>query len=104
MKKIIKLTESDLRKLIEKVIKEQKELDIRVTKGSSAQGKISLINGKKVLTITYESGLNPDQKFIVNTDYPALVEPRGVFVLYKGNNVFELGPNKIKATAIQLIK
>ena len=104
MKKIIKLTESDLIQLIEKVIKEQKSLDIRVTKGSSAQGEISLINGKKVLTITYESGLNPDQKFIVNTDYPALVEPRGVFVSYKGNNVFELGPNKVKATAIQQIK
>lgn len=104
MKKIIKLTESDLKQLIEKVIKEQKALDIRVTKGSSAQGKIALVNGKKVLTLTYESGLNPDQKFVVNTEFPALVEPRGVFVNYLGNNIFELGPNKVKATAIQLIK
>lgn len=104
MKKIIKLTESDLKRLIEKVIKEQKTLDIRVTKGSSAQGTIALENGKKVLTLTYESGLNPDQKFVVETTFPALVEPRGVFVTYKGNNVFSLGPNKVVAKAIQQIK
>lgn len=105
MKKIIKLTESDLVQIVKKVIKEQnvskpKSIDIRATEGSSPESKISVEKGNKVLHVHYESGLNPDQKFVVKTDFPATVEPKGVFVVYKGNNIFLLGNNKIPAKVI----
>ena len=106
MKKVIKLTENDLINLVKRVIREQetpkvKKIDIRATEGSSPEVKISLEKGKKVLHVHYESGLNKDQKFVVTTEHPATVEPKGVYAVYKGNNVFELGKNKIQAKVVE---
>lgn len=106
MTKVIRLTENDLVNLISRVIKEQetpktKKIDIKATAGSSPEVKISVEKGKKVLHVNYESGLNKDQKFIVTTEYPATVEPKGVNAVYKGNNVFELGTNKIQAKVVE---
>ena len=105
MKKVIKLTENELVNLVKRVIKEQaatapKKIDIRATEGSNPEVKISVENGKKVLHVHYESGLNEDQKFVVTTEHPATVEPKGVFATYKGNNVFVLGKNKVPAKVI----
>lgn len=105
MAKIIKLTENDLIKLVKRVINEQnapkpKRIDIRATKGSSPEAKISLEKGKKVLHVTYESGMNPAQKFVVETDFPATQQPKGVFVVYNGDNVFVIGKNKVPAKVV----
>lgn len=105
MKKIIRLTENDLIKLVKRVVEEQnvpkpKPIDIRATEGSSSEGKISVEKGNKVLHVHYESGLNPDQKFVVQTAFPATVKPQGVFAEYKGDKIFLLGKNKIPAKVI----
>jgi len=106
MTKVIRLTENDLVNLIRRVIKEQKtpktkKIDIKATAGSSPEVKISVEKGKKVLHVHYVSGLNKDQKFVVTTKYPATVEPKGVYAVYKGDNVFELGTNKIQAKVVE---
>ena len=106
MKKVIKLTENDLINLVKRVIKEQnvpkpKKIDIRATEGSSPEAKISVEKGEKVLHVSYESGMNPDQKFVITTEYPATVEPKGVFVVYKGNNMFLLGDKKVTAKVVE---
>ena len=105
MAKIIRLSENDLIKLVERVIQEQKvptpkPINIRATEGSSPEAKISLEKGKKILHVSYETGLNSDQKFVVETEFPATQQPKGVFVVYKGNNVFLIGKNKIPAKVV----
>ena len=97
--KIIKLTESDLEKIIKRVISEQKNF---VVYGKNPEGTISIEKGKKVLNLTYQS--NPSQKFVVDTQYPATDKPKAIFILYKGNGIFELGDKKIQATIVEQIK
>lgn len=99
--KIIKLTEADLEKIVKKVIKEQK-INVFASPGNSPEGTIGLENKQKVLTITTESGRT--QKFIVNTLHPVTVEPKPIFIEYKGNKVFLLGPKKVEATIIKQLK
>lgn len=101
VKKIIKLTESDLEKIVRRVIQEQK-IDVFATEGSSPEGKIGLEKKQKVLTVTTESGRT--QKFIVDTTFPVTVEPKPILIVYKGKNIFLLGPNKIQAKIIQQLK
>ena len=98
-KKIIKLTEGDLENIVRRVIAEQKKF---IVFGKNPEGTISLENGKKVLTLNYQS--NPSQKFVVTTDHPATSKPKSLFIVYKGDGVFELGGNKVKATIIEQIK
>jgi hypothetical protein len=64
MKKVIRLTEADLTKIVKMVIEEQKKFELFVTQGSNAQGNLS----KNILTITTESGRQ--QKFVVKTSLP----------------------------------
>ena len=64
MKKVIRLTESDLKNLIGRVIEEQKKFNLVVTQGSDAQGNLK----DNILTITTESG--QVQKFVVKTGLP----------------------------------
>jgi hypothetical protein len=63
-KKIIKLTESDLKSIIERVITEQKKFPLVVNQGSNAEANLK----GNVVTITTESG--QVQKFIVKTSLP----------------------------------
>ena len=80
MAKIIKLTESDLKKIVEKVIREQKEnkkITI-VTPGSNAEGEIKIdTSGNKILVVRTESGREESMK--VKTALP------------KGKFMFEMG-------------
>lgn len=78
-KKIIRLTESDLTRIVEKVIIEQQSLTkkIKLFPGGSVQGSLNIKNGKKILTIKYES--SPSETFVVDTELPV------------GNFMVELG-------------
>jgi len=100
-KKIIRLTESDLEKIVRKVIQEQK-IDVLATVGSSPEGTIGLENKQKVLTVTTQSGRT--QKFIIETTHPVTVEPKPIYMVYKGDNVFHLGKNKVEAKIIKQLK
>lgn len=102
-KKIIRLTEADLEKIVRKVIAEQKTINVIATQGSSPEATLSLENGKKMLTVKYESGLTPDQKFEIKTDFP-ITKTQKVFVVYNGKNVFLIGKNKVPATIVSQIK
>jgi hypothetical protein len=64
MKKVVRLTESDLTRIVKKVISEQKKFSLVVTQGSDAQGNLK----GNILTITTESG--QVQKFTVKTGLP----------------------------------
>lgn len=73
MGKVIKLTESQLKKVIKSVVEEQnapiKNRIIKiVTPESNAQAVIKLQGGKKVLTVTTESGQT--QSIYVRTNLP----------------------------------
>ena len=78
-KKIIRLTESDLTRIVQKVINEQKShtKKIKLFPGGSVQGSLKIKDGKKILTIKYES--SPSETFIVDTQLPV------------GNFMVELG-------------
>lgn len=52
MKKVIRLSESDLRKIVKKVISEQKKFDLMLFPGQNVEGNYN--NG--VLTLTTEMG------------------------------------------------
>ena len=64
-KRVIKLTESDLTKIIKKIISEQKKFELVVTQGSTAEGELK----GNVMTITTENG--QVQKFEVKTALPS---------------------------------
>jgi hypothetical protein len=64
MKKVIKLTESDLKELVKRVILEQKKFSLVVTQGSTAEGELK----NNIMTITTENG--QVQSFIVKTALP----------------------------------
>lgn len=104
-KKVIRLTESDLKKIVQKVILEQGKFNVRATENSSPEAQIVIENGKKVLIIQYGMGLNPDQKFIVDTKYPATNQPTKVYVKYKGGDLFHIGDKTpVPATIIGVVK
>ena len=63
-KKVIRLTESDLAKIVKKVISEQKKFELVVTQGSNAQAELK----DNIMTITTEGG--QVQKFVVKTALP----------------------------------
>lgn len=75
MKKVIRITEGDLIKIVQNVLNEQKKFKLVVTQGSDAHGNIK----KNVLTITTESGTK--QKFEVKTALP-----EGDFMFHYGKD------------------
>ena len=79
MAKIIKLTESDLKRIVNRVISEQKDKKITiVTPGSNAEGEIKMdAEGNKVLVVKTETGREQSMK--VKTALP------------KGSFMFEMG-------------
>jgi hypothetical protein len=79
MKKIIKLTESDLKRIVKRVISEQKDRKITiVTPGSNAEAEIKMdAEGNKVLVVKTETGREQSMK--VKTALP------------KGSFMFEMG-------------
>lgn len=79
MAKIIKLTETDLKRIVKKVIREQKEKKITVvTPGSNAEAEIKMdTDGTKVLVVRTETGREQSMK--VKTALP------------KGTFMFEMG-------------
>ncbi len=79
MKKIIKLTESDLKRIVNRVISEQKDKKITiVTPGSNAEAEIKMdAEGNKVLVVKTETGREQSMK--VKTALP------------KGSFMFEMG-------------
>jgi hypothetical protein len=79
MKKIIKLTESDLKRIVKRVISEQKDKKITiVTPGSNAEAEIKMdTEGNKVLVVKTETGREQSMK--VKTALP------------KGSFMFEMG-------------
>ncbi len=79
MKKIIKLTESDLKRIVKRVISEQKDKKITiVTPGSNAEAEIKMdAEGNKVLVVKTETGREQSMK--VKTALP------------KGSFMFEMG-------------
>ena len=79
MAKIIKLTESDLKRIVNRVISEQKDKKITiVTPGSNAEGEIKMdAEGNKVLIVKTETGREQSMK--VKTALP------------KGSFMFEMG-------------
>ncbi len=99
--KIVRLTESDLESIVRRIIKEQK-INVIATAGSAPEGNISVVNKEKVLTVTTESGRT--QKFVIQTLHPATIEPKAIYMEYKGNNIFLLGPKKVEAKIIKELK
>jgi hypothetical protein len=79
MAKIIKLTESDLKRIVNRVISEQKDKKITiVTPGSNAEAEIKMdADGNKVLVVKTETGREQSMK--VKTALP------------KGSFMFEMG-------------
>lgn len=79
MAKIIKLTETDLKRIVKKVIREQKDKKITVvTPGSNAEAEIKMdTDGTKVLVVRTETGREQSMK--VKTALP------------KGTFMFEMG-------------
>ncbi len=79
MAKIIKLTESDLKRIVNRVISEQKDKKISiVTPGSNAEAEIKVdAEGNKVLVVRTETGREQSMK--VKTALP------------KGSFMFEMG-------------
>lgn len=73
MAKIIRLTESDLKEIVKKVIEEQKKFDLRINPGQRIEGNLK--NG--IMTLRTEMG--NVQKFTVKTGLP------------DGNFMFEYG-------------
>jgi hypothetical protein len=88
MKKVIRLTENDLKKIVEKVIQEQK---VPVHDGGSMQAFVKVENGKKY--IYFESEMNPGK----TTKYGPVVadhlkDKERFMVINKGGKLF--GKNK----------
>lgn len=79
MAKIIRLTETDLKKIVKRVISEQKDKKITiVTPGSNAEAEIKMdAEGNKVLIVRTETGR--EQSLKVKTALP------------KGEFMFEMG-------------
>ena len=79
MSKIIKLTEADLKRIVKKVIREQKDKKITVvTPGSNAEAEIKMdAEGNKILVVRTETGREQSMK--VKTALP------------KGTFMFEMG-------------
>jgi hypothetical protein len=79
MAKIIKLTETDLKNIVKKVIREQKDKKITVvTPGSNAEAEIKMdADGSKILVVRTETGREQSMK--VKTALP------------KGTFMFEMG-------------
>ena len=79
-KKIIKLTESDLQKIVKRVIQEQSMGTISIVNpGQNAEAEILLYRGKKLLRVRTESGRK--QSAFVKTDLPI-----GEFMFEMGND------------------
>lgn len=69
MKKVIRLTETDLRKIVEKVLQEQTSKSITiVTPGKNAEAEIVDRGGKKLLKVRTESGR--EESLFVKTMLP----------------------------------
>jgi hypothetical protein len=79
MAKIIKLTESDLNRIVERIIREQKDKKISiVTPGANAEAEIKMDSeGNKILVVRTETGREQSMK--VKTALP------------KGTFMFEMG-------------
>ena len=75
MKKVIKLTESDLTRIVKRVIQEQKKFDLMIAPGSNSQAQLK----GDVLTIMSEDGRQ--QKFQVKTGLP-----QGTFMFQYGKD------------------
>lgn len=106
-KKVIRLTESDLEKIVKRVIKEQSEkFKVNATIGSSPEVVLNIENGKKTLLVRSSMGFG-DQKFIIETEFPIRKKDQPVFATYKGNNIFELlqdGGKKVMAKIVGVAK
>jgi len=83
MKKVIRLTENDLVRLIKKVINEQKKFELIVTQGSDAEASLK----DNIVTITTEMGRV--QKFKVKTSLP-----QGKFLFHHGKDGKYYGYNQ----------
>ena len=64
MKKVIRLTESDLEQIVKRVIEEQKKFQLFINPGQTAEGELK----NNIMTITTENG--QVQSFIVKTALP----------------------------------
>ena len=95
MKKVIRITESDLIKLVQNVLNEQKKFELFVTQGSDAQGKLK----ENVLTIETESGRT--QKFKVKT---ALKDGSFMFHYGKDGKYYGFDPKTNKKIEIILLE
>lgn len=95
MKKTIRLNESDLIRLVRKVINEQKKFELFVTQGSDAQGSLK----DNVLTISTESGRT--QKFKVKT---ALQPGKFMFHYGKDGKYYGFDPKTNKKIEIHLLE
>jgi hypothetical protein len=87
MKKVIKLTESDLTNIVKRVIKEQKKFDLMIAPGSNAQAQLS----GNILTIMTEDGAK--QKLQVKTSLP---EGRFMFQYGKDGKYYGFDNNNKK--------
>jgi len=67
MKKVIRITENDLKTIVKKIIKEQKTITL-VTPGQNAEAEILDRGGKKILKVRTETGR--EQILTVKTTLP----------------------------------
>jgi hypothetical protein len=91
MKKVIKLTENELVRLVNRVINEQKKFELIVTQGSDAEASLK----DNVVTITTEMGRV--QKFKVKTSLP---EGKFLFHYGKDGKYYGFNPKTNKKTEI----
>ena len=100
-KKIIKLTESDLQKIVKRVIQEQSMGTISIVNpGQNAEAEILLYRGKKLLRVRTESGRK--QSAFVKTTLPI-----GKFMFQMGNDgkkMFGFDPKTKKKIEIFITK
>jgi hypothetical protein len=100
-KKIIKLTESDLQKIVKRVIQEQSMSTISIVNpGQNAEAEIVDRGGKKLLKVRTESGR--EQSVFVKTMLPI-----GKFMFQMGNDgkkMFGFDPKTKKKIEIFITK
>lgn len=95
MKKTLRLTESNLIRLVQKVINEQKKFELFVNQGSDAEGSLE----DNILTISTERGRT--QKFKVKT---ALQAKKFMFHYGKDGKYYGFDPKTNKKIEIHLLE
>lgn len=93
--KVVKLTESDLEKIVKRVISEQKKFDLKIFPGQNLQAKLN----QGVLTLTSEMG--NVQRYMVKT---ALPDGNFMFEYGKDGKYYGYHPKTKRKTEILLIK